>query len=503
MKKLFFILATVLATLPSCQKIYDEINTLDDRIALLEEVSIPSIEEQIMMIKNSINNLKGVDDMIKNQILELQNTTKSLKQSIQELEKELENKDADIYDLSRQLSTLRNELTNITQDIATLEQNESIVESKIRELETYISAEINDIKDAVSAANSTVAQLNSVKTELNNIKSNLSNLNASISELEKSINNMISDLNEQITNIEQRLSNVENRINRLLNRIQTITYVPKYNDGMATMKYIPNTTTGTMVLDFEITPKDAVAELEKVWSNILYVKAIYTETRAFSFVDMPIISFDSDTLNGIISITVSGNKMSKDFFDGHRTAKVNIVLSDEDSSVASEYITVTTSIANDVKIGDYLEVNGIGGVVFITDGTSGKMVSVKRGLSSWSSKTGYETGATDLYDGYANTKSIINGGHIDFHPAFQWCISLGEGWYLPAIQELLAIYGVVGLIDKTFSEKGYPSFNTIDYCYWSSTESSTEEDRAEAFRGYIEDRMPKTYLEYVRAVYCF
>lgn len=55
-----------------------------------------------------------------------------------------------------------------------------------------------------------------------------------------------------------------------------------------------------------------------------------------------------------------------------------------------------------------------------------------------------ETGAGDKADGRANMAAVeryieANGLSWDDFPAFKWCRELGEGWYLPAIDELLNV----------------------------------------------------------------
>lgn len=46
------------------------------------------------------------------------------------------------------------------------------------------------------------------------------------------------------------------------------------------------------------------------------------------------------------------------------------------------------------------------------------------------------TGATDRTDGMKNMRTIMRiDGWREKYPVFAWCASLGDGWYLPAIDE--------------------------------------------------------------------
>ena len=76
----------------------------------------------------------------------------------------------------------------------------------------------------------------------------------------------------------------------------------------------------------------------------------------------------------------------------------------------------------------------------------------------------------------AKVKAI--SGWRDKYPAFKWCADLGEGWYLPSIEELKAFTindTVRNAVSRTLKAKGGEAiYNKGDSYkwYWSSTESS-------------------------------
>ena len=97
-------------------------------------------------------------------------------------------------------------------------------------------------------------------------------------------------------------------------------------------------------------------------------------------------------------------------------------------------------------VGEIYDKNGIRGiVVLLTDGgRHGVVMSLDEACLEWSTiprKQSKECGATDRVDGRANMKIVEdyiaknNLSWSDF-PAFDWCRKKGEGWYLPAINEL-------------------------------------------------------------------
>lgn len=103
-----------------------------------------------------------------------------------------------------------------------------------------------------------------------------------------------------------------------------------------------------------------------------------------------------------------------------------------------------------VEKGDVLVVNGVKGIVFSVDesGCHGTMMSLKafRGEDNlFCSKTSLlkQLSMESTTDGIANTQelfSFISANNIDieYFPVFNWCKTLGSGWYIPAIEQLKA-----------------------------------------------------------------
>lgn len=103
---------------------------------------------------------------------------------------------------------------------------------------------------------------------------------------------------------------------------------------------------------------------------------------------------------------------------------------------------------SDVRKGDILEINGVKGIVFSVDENRehGTMMSIRvlRGKkNAWCAKSKYASGLTmsSRTDGKANTDEVfrfvdVNGIDLSEFPAFEWCRSLGEGWYIPAVGQL-------------------------------------------------------------------
>ena len=134
------------------------------------------------------------------------------------------------------------------------------------------------------------------------------------------------------------------------------------------------------------------------------------------------------------------------------------------------------------KVGDYYNVNGKEGVVFEVwnDGLNGKIVSLDYASLPWSTHEQFlkniEIGADSDTDGYINTLFVVSREDSKEYPGFVWCREHGEGWYMPAIEELkLLIFDdrVRKAVNKTLKRLGVTVLHSPEdfpHYYLSSTE---------------------------------
>lgn len=163
------------------------------------------------------------------------------------------------------------------------------------------------------------------------------------------------------------------------------------------------------------------------------------------------------------------------------------------------------------QVGDYYDDGVKQGVVFEVDGLGfhGKIVSLDEAELQWcteeDSNRKVQTGATDRDDG-RNNQDLIE--HIaDWrtkYPAFAWCADQGEGWYLPAVEELRTIHLVEEKLNKTLTKMGG---NTTQFdWYWSSSELNINTEICAWYvcmgNGYTNYNNKNTYYS-VRAVSAF
>lgn len=210
MKKLLLVIAAVAMSLPSCQKIEDAINALDNRVTELEGEKIPSIEQQIESINTSIADLEAVDIILKEQIAELEKSDEAT-----------------------------------AEEIANLKTKEAELEQMIKTLQEYVNSLNQSTKDWISATFATLEQFNSLSIELADLKTLLenyknsaaTNLSNAISTLESSMKQWVNEqlsnyytiaqIDAKITALEQQIQNgnneeLINEINSLKTSLQTM-----------------------------------------------------------------------------------------------------------------------------------------------------------------------------------------------------------------------------------------------------------------------------------------
>lgn len=154
--------------------------------------------------------------------------------------------------------------------------------------------------------------------------------------------------------------------------------------------------------------------------------------------------------------------------------------------------------AKTYKVGDLYNENGKEGVVFevSADGKHGKIVSFNETKLRWAYKEfDSRIGANSETNGAVNMAVVQRiPNWREKYPAFAWCADLGEGWYLPAIDELKAIYDIRNILNL----KG---------CYWSSTEHKEKVEGFCAWCVYLHCGDTNYYTKFsydqVRAVSAF
>lgn len=350
----------------------DDIENLQNQI---DQLSSSSAE-------NSITNLEKTDKALKVYIDDLTKTAESLQKSIsqtdakleaakQEFDKALNDTTAEVLaQLTAARTELQNQIDKINATIEILKARDTELEEKIEDLRDYVDStfvttdQYNSVLETISSIQQTIEGLNksvtAAETRIEEVAASLEPLkNEIISEITSSITadykNAIASakaeieaaytkaIADAIAALESSLKAwVNEQISAILSRIQSVSYVPRYSDGKASMSYYIDN--GAFIprvgfFDFEIHPSSAAEELAKVWQSSISMSAVYTVTRtAPEFVPLTIESVTED--NGFLTVTVSGSNLSEDFFSNSCSANVRMKISDGNNELASDYIQV-------------------------------------------------------------------------------------------------------------------------------------------------------------------
>jgi hypothetical protein len=246
------------------------------------------------------------------------------------------------------------------------------------------------------------------------------------------------------------------------------------------------------------------------------------------------VNYAYNTRKKVVPIVLDGGSLrgwflfkfgSVDFIDVNQERQYNKLINDLigwcGTSTPTPIPQPKPAPAKTYKVGDYYDDGKKQGVVFevTPDGKHGKIVSLTESTErlEWTSDENEEErliGADDKHNGANNMRKVMQiTGWREKYPAFAWCADLGEGWYLPAIEELqkftLDDY-IHGALNYTLADKGKKMANKGEnFCYWSSTENEYKSPfgRSRAWYalvdvGYTYGSL-KSLNKYVRAVSAF
>ena len=163
--------------------------------------------------------------------------------------------------------------------------------------------------------------------------------------------------------------------------------------------------------------------------------------------------------------------------------------------------------ASPIQLGDIITHNGAKGVVYYMDTQKIKIVSVDETDTHWlritnSKVSGVHTLANSMSDGRDNCRVLTKMTDY-YHPARDWCVEKGDGWFLPAVRELQEVCEQMEVINASLSANGYSTIHKNGY-YWTST------DYGDADNAYVIDTYDgeyeackKTYSRRTRAIAVF
>jgi len=247
--------------------------------------------------------------------------------------------------------------------------------------------------------------------------------------------------------------------------------------------------------------------------------AVYVETQT-----------PTTNWNGLVSLeigagtTIAGEFSSINWVNGPYFIKTET--DPNNGGVAANYSIVGTGPINSVPYALYAQNSGLhylgetfnGGIIYYlykgSDGLEhGLIVALTESTSVWQTTPAFSN-ANRTDDGAFNT-ALMTGS-----PAATYIASLGEGWYLPSIDELILLHHNRFIVQKALRNGQHTPFtgfngNQVTYGsnYWSSTVDRDLVDQNQNVAGYtacainfrdgVTNIFDRTYSNLVRGVRAF
>ena len=240
-----------------------------------------------------------------------------------------------------------------------IDQNTKDIEALESELEKT-AEDITDayeeaIKDAIEENNGTITQI--IQKAIDGVNTKIKGLDERVTELETAVKKL-----------EERMDEVE----RTLKNLASITYIPKYSDGIERVVYFQTEKPAkfalakTITLRFDVYPAtcaDSIAiayrkSVEDKTPSPLSARAVYTLTKANAgdFVNLDITNVEAEKdkatnkSTGVLYVTISPAALDRDFILGNLEASVVLKVSTSYSNIQSDYIRLVPDINEETDL---------------------------------------------------------------------------------------------------------------------------------------------------------
>lgn len=228
--------------------------------------------------------------------------------------------------------------------------------------------------------------------------------------------------------------------NDYISKIQSITYIPRFDDGKAV---VINTTReySFVEVDFAVSPKSIAASIVANYAEDAQMQSVGTVTKSFDFNELSISSMTADTENGIVTVKALCKNLSDDFFNGTAGASVALQISDGDYTASSAYVPVQIVERTEHLSDDSIKVIAHRGYWRPTGSAQNSISALRNAndLKIW----GCELDVWSTIDNVLviNHDPAINGVTIESSPySVIKDFTLSNGETLPTLEQYLEVY---------------------------------------------------------------
>ena len=168
----------------------------------------------------------------------------------------------------------------------------------------------------------------------------------------------IAAIKDEISTLKNDIADLQKDVNALLARIQSITYIPKYSDGIERVEYDETDTAKDLTLRFDVRPADCADSIVTAYNKYLKdatltsplkARAVYTLTKAAAagdFVDLKITGVTAEKdestnkSTGVLSVTISPTDLGNEFFQGTLGASLVLNVSTGATDIPTNWTAV-------------------------------------------------------------------------------------------------------------------------------------------------------------------
>ena len=232
MKRVSIILVLAISVLSGCSELKESIKELQDRVDLLENVTIANIDQQIDAIRNSIASLNATDS-------ELADYTDVIKASVDDLSLQLDAFDADLNALKNEFGNdmsdaekrileqledvrkaLEENIANLMKTIETLSSRNEDLSKKIEELEEYLESRLEGSSNWSESTFATLEQYAAIQSEIAAIKAIAEQTDKELADLEKELKSKIdNDIKDTVEMLRAEMASDISALEILINSV--------------------------------------------------------------------------------------------------------------------------------------------------------------------------------------------------------------------------------------------------------------------------------------------
>lgn len=271
------------------------------------------------------------------------------------LASEIANREAADKDLKNALEVLKlaytNKVIELEDSINGLDQRLTTIETAFAEYKEQVKTMIsNAVAEAVKSSNQyTDTKVGELKVD---IEGQIDDLDTKLSKeiedakdaAEQALKTAVSGLQTQIDEINDKIDDLQDGFSALKGRIQSLVFVPEYEDGKATIEYAKvgtNNIDAQSVLLYQVYPANCAVAIEKEDLEFVFSDALKTRAANPSLEVVKVEEYALKPGSGIIAVTVKAHDLQEVYATDNAKYAVSLVFNGKsngvDTNVASSY----------------------------------------------------------------------------------------------------------------------------------------------------------------------